>query len=592
MLCLRGFQGGVLVAVVLLLTTGGLSQKTVPSLRRSAAAFAALRPVSPTHQTQTLSAPSQPQHSSSSTARTPERPSFIAGRKNRAVAQSRMAALTSPVAIWGVLLANGIGGYFLDSKYSWGSLVSFGVPFLLSNLGFMPSTHPAYDWCWGQLLPITIALVLLGAPSRLSGPSTCPASWEKMRTVGSAYALGAVTTVVGGLLAFLVTTRMPIAFLKMPVHSAAQAVGCLAATYIGGTVNFFAVANAVGLGSGEGSSSALLGGLCAADIFFMGFYLAALKYAHGWIKLRKLFPEREDASAIKANDSPYLLNGYHPEEAPASIEKTQVLVGAQTAKAHHHENGQPVSAVSRNAPLAGSNVPTYGIATAAPTQHTIPSVKDKQQHTGWRQRAGKMAFRALGLMVSLGLASTVLTVSPAIERWARRYVPIDGLSTFVMATVAIGLATILKRLTLSGPPLLDQLYTAAGESSSLLAAVGLQIFYGGIGATARFADLMGVECAAAPLVTGLILLVHTMGLFGISALINSMLKRLQFRLPLDDLIVASNANVGGPSTAAGMAGGSMGRDDLVLPAIVYGTVGYATATSLGVVLFRRLSGLG
>ncbi|CAN0386505.1 unnamed protein product, partial [Scytosiphon promiscuus] len=52
-------------------------------------------------------------------------------------------------------------------------------------------------------------------------------------------------------------------------------------------------------------------------------------------------------------------------------------------------------------------------------------------------------------------------------------------------------------------------------------------------------------------------------------------------LSIDDLIVASNANIGGPSTAATFAG-LIGKADLVIPAAVWGTVGYAIATSLGV----------
>ena len=52
-----------------------------------------------------------------------------------------------------------------------------------------------------------------------------------------------------------------------------------------------------------------------------------------------------------------------------------------------------------------------------------------------------------------------------------------------------------------------------------------------------------------------------------------------FRLRRDDLLLASNAAVGGPSTAAAMATAKRWTD-LVLPALLVGILGYSTATFL------------
>ena len=57
-------------------------------------------------------------------------------------------------------------------------------------------------------------------------------------------------------------------------------------------------------------------------------------------------------------------------------------------------------------------------------------------------------------------------------------------------------------------------------------------------------------------------------------------------IELNEMLVASNANVGGPATAAAFAGAAARDPLLVVPATVWGTAGYACATTLGVALFN------
>ena len=58
-------------------------------------------------------------------------------------------------------------------------------------------------------------------------------------------------------------------------------------------------------------------------------------------------------------------------------------------------------------------------------------------------------------------------------------------------------------------------------------------------------------------------------------------KLLHFEL--EDIILASNANIGGPTTAAGMAI-SQGWSALVGPVMLVGTFGYVIGTSLGILV--------
>mmetsp|Transcript_4459 Transcript_4459/g.6743 ORF Transcript_4459/g.6743 Transcript_4459/m.6743 type:complete len:414 (+) Transcript_4459:116-1357(+) len=61
-------------------------------------------------------------------------------------------------------------------------------------------------------------------------------------------------------------------------------------------------------------------------------------------------------------------------------------------------------------------------------------------------------------------------------------------------------------------------------------------------------------------------------------------KNRQMIPSLIETLVASNACIGGPSTAAAFAIAS-GRSDLAVSAVLWGTIGYALATSLGITIY-------
>ncbi len=68
----------------------------------------------------------------------------------------------------------------------------------------------------------------------------------------------------------------------------------------------------------------------------------------------------------------------------------------------------------------------------------------------------------------------------------------------------------------------------------------------------------------------------------------SFLVPLAIPLLLLRAVIASNANMGGPTTAAAMAAGRRWHG-LVVPAILCGTLGYATATFVGVAVGHALA---
>jgi uncharacterized membrane protein len=63
-----------------------------------------------------------------------------------------------------------------------------------------------------------------------------------------------------------------------------------------------------------------------------------------------------------------------------------------------------------------------------------------------------------------------------------------------------------------------------------------------------------------------------------------------FKFTLEEIILACNANVGGPTTAAALAI-SQGWTKLIGPILVVGTVGYIVGNYIGTLLYIFLSKL-
>lgn len=105
----------------------------------------------------------------------------------------------------------------------------------------------------------------------------------------------------------------------------------------------------------------------------------------------------------------------------------------------------------------------------------------------------------------------------------------------------------------------------------------MHVFFAVIGASANVAAVLRVG----PILfvfAGVILAVHLVVILHAGRLL---------RLDLAEVVIASNANMGGPTTAAAMAVVRRWHE-LVIPAILCGTLGYAVATFTGVTIGHLL----
>lgn len=228
---------------------------------------------------------------------------------------------------------------------------------------------------------------------------------------------------------------------------------------------------------------------------------------------------------------------------------------------------------------------------AMPTQ---PSKEEGDALVGGREDAAVVSPRSLkGRRLLPAVLSVVCTGLSFAIGWAGQAAEsrlrLLGSSASIITAASLLCWGGLLRLSSS-----SQLVSSLVSWVTPLSALLFNLFFGSIGAGATPGPLV----AAGPAVLGLMsvtLAVHlSTCLLAMRALNRLLLRRRGPQeggsgggVGMEELIVASNANIGGPATAAALAG-AINRPDLVLPATAMGTVGYALATGLGVGLFKLL----
>jgi hypothetical protein len=326
--------------------------------------------------------------------------------------------------------------------------------------------------------------------------------------------------------------------------------GCLCASYIGGSVNFFATASIISsqlavlfpMGSKEMISD-LISAMAAADLLVMALYFVGLSAMLSVKKLKYVFPGRQWSGAKGGSELEDDIND-----------------------------------------------PIYTSGHIA--------MKDQRNH------------RLVGSAVlTIILVSSIVEASNTFEKYTSHLVP--GLGCASVAVIGMFVNKILEIARTKAKRGKSQMAQFVSDFSNDLRQIGgpmsklcFMALFAAIGISANLDKAMarGVSTLVFAI---LALLVHflTIGL-GSFSVMKTMPKLIRgsitiFPLALEEILVSSNAAIGGASTAAGFAGNisdtQISKDQkqgLIMAATFYGVVGYACATTVGVfltqVLARRL----
>jgi uncharacterized membrane protein len=164
------------------------------------------------------------------------------------------------------------------------------------------------------------------------------------------------------------------------------------------------------------------------------------------------------------------------------------------------------------------------------------------------------------ISLAIAVASSLVTVGKAL--------------TQLLLPPGTSALPITSTITVIGATLFPKFFTQIRTAGTAVGILFIQMFFAASGAAGSIA-LVFKQAPSLFVFSALQIAIHFLFLL--------VLGRGVLGLPPNELYLASNANVGGPTTAAAMAQ-AKNWTRLVLPALLVGILGYATATGIALAL--------
>jgi uncharacterized membrane protein len=401
-----------------------------------------------------------------------------------------MTPLISPddhATLWAIIASGAAAAIWLEQTYRWaarlsGPVIALLFAMILSNARVMPTEAPVYDFVEGRLVPLAIPLLLMRANLREIARAG--------RGLLTAFCLATLGTLLGTVLASWLLRG------SIGTPATEHAAGLMAASYIGGGVNFFQVQ------ASRGISANVANPLLVADNFVMaGFFILILGIAGSrWFRARYPHPHTLEASTGAAEN---LAARHWQRKGIGLLDLAKVLTFAAVA-----------------------------VALAAAAEKATKAAFGDTSHLG----AGMQVIAMLCSNKFVLLTCITLVLATALSRWLAAINGADELGAYLLMLFLfkIGLPADLVAVLKQAPMMFV------------------------------FCAIIAVMNVAIPLLVGRWL-----------------------RLNLEELVLAMNATLGGPSTAAAMAV-SAGWSRLVLPGLLIGLLGYIVGTPLGLLVIELL----
>ena len=398
-----------------------------------------------------------------------------------------MDTLIHPENTWvlmSVMMAAVAASIYLEQRYAWasrlsGAVIALLIALALVNTGIIPAHAVLYDdSVWGYVVPLAIPLLLLQTNIRRI--------WRETGRLLAIFLIGSVGTVAGAVIGCVL--------LRTSIDGLPQVAAIMTGSYIGGGVNFTALADAFKV------SGTLVSSTIVADNLNMALYFLILLGIAGNSFFRRFYPHP-------------LIN---------EVEQSGVSEEGKTLAASY-----------------------------------------------WGRK--DVSLRDIAMCVTY--AVVVVTISKFLGATLSTLVPPDGSWLSKMGGTFLGSQYVWITLI---SMIFASVFEKQANSMNGAQEIGTFFIY-------MFFFVIGVPASIMEILTNAPMLFVFCFIMVVVNMLFCLIGGKLLNFSLEDILVASNANIGGPTTAAGLAI-SQGWTKLVGPAMLVGTFGYAIGTYIGIIV--------
>ncbi|CAA9990003.1 conserved Plasmodium protein, unknown function [Plasmodium knowlesi strain H] len=391
---------------------------------------------------------------------------------------------------------------------------------------------------------------------------------------GIAFMFGAIGTLVGGMASYQITKRF---FLqnneKRSEERLKKYTSCFVATYIGGYINFVEVADLLAMDILEKNSMFVL------DDLFTNLFLITLPL---WKHVGVFFFLQGEKS-----------EPLHTSECATEQNGSAIKLSDEQREA---KNREEITHLLWDSPPYAS----YG-SFLNDEDWTLPLGEDQKikHHEVYflPTLLCKCLSDCLSVVLIIGLSTKVLSDYEFIYQFVTFYTPAEKFKTYILFSLAFGylfcldcIANIMtrriKRRTQRAEAFITHIYFRATEYYSTVLHL-LTVYYLSLSGMSIDVSVLCNTVKPLTILVVCLLTTHLICVFLFSYMFNVVTKWSRLVLHVDEVLLAINANIGGPSTAALMSD-VLSRPDLAFAATFWGVFGYFVATHAAMGMYALL----
>lgn len=383
--------------------------------------------------------------------------------------------------LWAILTGWAAISIYLEQKYKWaakisGAIIALVGALIFSNLRIIPTDAPAYDQVWTYVVPLAIPLLLFKCDIKKI--------WRESGRILIIFLISSFGTMLGATLGYIALSKY--------IPDLTKVAAMMSGSYIGGGVNFAAMAGSFEVPGELVSAAVVADNLLMAVYFFILIVIPSI----GFFRKHFSHPHIDEVERIGTKDNETLAANY------------------------------------------------------------------------W----GRKEISLKDIAFSIATAFVIVAISSEFAKWFGLIIPTANPVLSILNSLLSNKYLLITTFTMLGATFFSD-YFSNIKGSQEIGTFLIYIFFVVIGVPASISLII----QRSPL-----LLLFCTIMVAMNMLVTFVMGKL-LKFDLEEIILASNANIGGPTTAAAMAI-SKGWIALIGPIMVVGTLGYILGNYFGIIM--------